>query len=174
MMAANRESGGPTARPDARARRVYLQPGQFFASAEACLVTTILGSCVAVCLWDETTGIGGLNHFLLPHWAGGGNASPRFGNVAAQELLDAVLGLGARRQALRAKVFGGACVVEAFRALGQPLGSKNVIVARELLERARIPVVASDVGGRHGRKLLLDTASGQAWVQLLNADGARS
>lgn len=173
-MAANGESGVPTALPDAKARRVYLQPGQFFASAEASLVTTILGSCVAVCLWDETTRIGGLNHFLLPHWSGGGNASPRFANVATQKLLDAVLGLGARRQALQAKVFGGASVVEAFRASGHPLGSKNVTVARELLEQARIPVVASDVGGRHGRKLLLETASGQAWVQLLNADGAGS
>ena len=68
--------------PALEPRGVYLHPGQLVVSAAPCSVSTILGSCVAVCVWDEETGIGGMNHFLLPNFAGRGLSSARFGNVA--------------------------------------------------------------------------------------------
>jgi chemotaxis protein CheD len=81
---------------------VYPHPGQLFASAEPASVTTVLGSCVSVCLWDRDRGIGGINHFVLPIWAGNGTSSPRFGNVAMEALLARLVGLGARARDVEA------------------------------------------------------------------------
>ena len=70
---------------------MYLHPGPVFASVEPATVTTVLGSCVSGCLFDPSAQLGGINHYLLPHWVGNGTASPRFGNVAMETLLDRVL-----------------------------------------------------------------------------------
>ena len=145
--------------------RVYLAPGRLYASAEAAQVTTILGSCVAVCVWDPRQRVGGINHFLLPE---GVPASPRFGASAIPLLIAEVLALGARRARLRAKVFGGACVLEAFRN-SHPLGLRNLEVARERLTAEQVPVVGEDVGGDHGRKLVFDVQTGSAWVRAIEA-----
>ena len=145
----------------------YLHPGEVFVSARSHAVTTILGSCVAVCLWDPTTRIGGLNHFLLPSFTGQGLASPRFGNVAIKELVAQLAHLGSQRHNLLAKIFGGACVLEAFRQRQHHLGMKNVEVARHLLECESIPLVSHDVGGQRGRKLIFHTDDGAAWVKTL-------
>lgn len=145
----------------------YLHPGQLFVSAQSSAVITILGSCVAVCLWDPVTRIGGINHFLLPTFNGEGIASPRFGNIAIKELLDQLAGLGSQKHNLLAKIFGGACVLEAFRDRQHQLGSKNIEVARALLESESIPLVGHDVGGQRGRKLIFHTDDGAAWVKAL-------
>jgi len=84
------ERGASPGREDERERdlvRVYLQPGQLYASAQPSAVTTVLGSCVAICLWDPLTSVGGMNHYLLPFFAGAGRGTPRFGNVAMAQLL---------------------------------------------------------------------------------------
>lgn len=145
---------------------VYLAPGRMFASAEAVRVTTILGSCVAVCLWDSEARVGGINHFLLPE---GVPASPRFGASAVPLLVTSVLEQGARRAELRARVIGGACVIDAFRAT--PLGTRNVEMARSRLQAELIPIVGEDVGGDVGRKLVFEVQTGETLVRPL---GARS
>jgi len=147
--------------------RVYLQPGQLYASAQPSAITTVLGSCVAICLWDPVAAVGGMNHYLLPFFAGTGKGTPRFGNVAVAQLLDRLQAAGALRGRLRAKVFGGACVLEAFQARAGHLGEKNASVAFKLLEELAIPVVSRDVGGRSGRKLIFHTDTGHAWVAKL-------
>lgn len=157
--------------PEDAMRSIYLHPGQILASSQPCSVTTILGSCVAVCLWDGEMQVGGINHFLLPHRAGGGSASPRFGNVAMEQLFRGLLAEGARREGLRAKVFGGACVLEALRGLGRSLGPKNVEVARRFLNEQGIPVVAEDTEGDRGRKLTFRTNDGSATVRMLAGGG---
>lgn len=151
---------------DVRRATVYLHPGQLFASSTPSAVTTILGSCVAIVLWDEAAGIGGLNHYLLPLWARHGEDTLRFGNVAFERLLDDLIALGAVKGRLRAKVFGGACLL-ASESNGHHLGTKNVEVARSLLADAHIPIVAEDVGGHRGRKLIVHTDTGDAWVKRL-------
>ena len=145
--------------------RVYLAPGRLYASAEAVQVTTILGSCVSVCLWDAQQRVGGINHFLLPE---GVPPSPRFGASATSLLIEEVLALGAHRSRLRAKVFGGACVLEAFRK-SHPLGMRNVEVALERLRVEQVPVVGEDVGGDLGRKLVFDVQTGSAWIRAIEA-----
>ena len=162
----SRIQSSPTIETSERAT-AYLHPGQLFVSAQSYAVTTILGSCVAVCLWDPVTRIGGINHFLLPTFSGEGIASPRFGNFAIKELLDQLAGLGSQKHNLLAKIFGGACVLEAFRDRQHQLGSKNIEVARALLESESIPLVGHDVGGQRGRKLIFHTDDGAAWVKAL-------
>lgn len=145
---------------------VYLQPGQIHASAAPTTITTVLGSCISVCLYDTETRVGGMNHFLLPapvcH-----ERSARFGNVAMEELFDAIKRLGAETVSLRAKVFGGAAVLGTHRAGGRQLGEENARVALGMLLDMGIPVVGGDVGGTRGRKIVFDTDEGSAWMRTL-------
>jgi chemotaxis protein CheD len=146
---------------------VYLLPGRIFVSPEPCTLRMVLGSCVAVCLWDPLRVVGGANHFLLPYPGGNGQDSPRFGNVATQRLIEKMLAFGCTKPSLVAKLFGGSCVLEAFQNKETHLGTKNVSVARKLLEAEGIPVVAEDVGGQRGRKVIFRTDDGSAWVRRL-------
>jgi chemotaxis protein CheD len=146
---------------------LYLHPGQIFASSEPTAVKTILGSCVAVCLWDCVRRQAGMNHYLLPYGIGEGPAGARYGNVALERLIRKLLELGSRKQDLQAKLFGGACVIEAFKNKGTHLGRKNVKVARRLLAEEEIPVTSEDVGGGRGRKLIFHSDDGTVWVKRL-------
>jgi len=145
---------------------VYLHPGQLFVSPEPHTMTTILGSCVAVCLWDPVLRAGGANHYLLPQDVGDGLASARFGSVAIHRLIEGLQALGSQKQDLRAKVFGGACVIDAF-AQGTHLGTENADLGLRILRQEGIPVVAEDVGGRRGRKVIFHTDSGLVLVRLI-------
>lgn len=157
----------PAAAPGTRElleRRVYLHPGVLWAEPFPGIITTVLGSCVAVCLWDPHTGLGGINHYILPH--GGSEVSPRYGNHALSMLLDRVLSLGAHRETLLACVFGGASVMSG-TFTGPTLGSRNVAEAFDFLERSGIAVLRHDVEGQRGRKLTFRTADGSTLIRKL-------
>jgi chemotaxis protein CheD len=141
----------------------FLQPGQFVVSVEPMRITTILGSCISVCLWDSRHHIGGMNHFMLPLYTGAGSAasSPRFGNIAMSQLLDQLRALGARLPFLQARVFGGACMFEQMSREGH-LGAKNAEVALDFLHRNGIEIAQISTGGNRGRKLNYFTAEGRA------------
>jgi chemotaxis protein CheD len=116
------------------------------------IINTVLGSCVAVCLYDESTKIGAMNHYLLPFWNGNSLQSPRFGNVAIPKMIAQFEEFGANLATTKAKVFGGA----AMNIISQDkmmIGEKNSMVAFEILKHFNIPVVAHDVGGNMGRKI---------------------
>src|SRR4051812_50134949 len=92
-------------------KTVYLLPGELHASAEQTQVTTILGSCVSVCLWDQKLRIGGMNHFLLPMWREGGGRSTRICDLAIPGVLGKKFRLGGQREKPPGKnVWGGAVV----------------------------------------------------------------
>jgi chemotaxis protein CheD len=146
---------------------LYLHPGRVAAFPGSGRLTAVLGSCVAVCLFDERGGLGGMNHFLLPHDA---TDSLRVAGPALDALLAALDRLGADRPALRAKLFGGAWP-RGVPAAQPPLGLLNVRAARALLEQHRIPLVEEDVGESHGRKLVFDTDGGAAEVSRLGRLG---
>jgi chemotaxis protein CheD len=141
---------------------LYLHPGQLAVAAHPQTLSTILGSCVGVCLFDPERGVGGMNHFLLPSSQGQPAPSPRYGDVAMQQLLAQVLQAGGRPRFLAARVFGGACVLQAFSASNGHLGERNVATALDFLAEAGIPVVQCTTGGRRGRKLTFHTHSGAA------------
>src|SRR5512133_3111807 len=90
----------------------YLYPATLFASREPHIINTILGSCVAVCMWDNVLGYGGINHYMLPLWNGKGLASPKYGNIAIRKLYEKMIDLGCSSMNLNAKVFGGADVLQ--------------------------------------------------------------
>jgi chemotaxis protein CheD len=141
----------------------FLQPGHLIVSAEPLTVTTILGSCVAVCLWDEQRRVGGINHFMLPI-SGGKTASPRFGDVAMRKLLDDLRAIGARLPFLQARVFGGACMFTPMQSASH-LGNKNVELALDFLSRTGVKVIEADTGGVRGRKLIFRTDEGTACLK---------
>jgi chemotaxis protein CheD len=154
------------AAPDTGERaHAYLHAGQLLAFAAPTAITTVLGSCVAVCLHDPATKVGGMNHFLLPLHVER-DRSPRFGTVAVPALIEAVVRAGASRKTLVAKVFGGASVIGAM-AQGRRLGEENAELALRLLEEARVPVLDKDVGGSRGRKVVFLVDEGTAWVRQL-------
>ena len=151
-------------------RSVYLHPGNLMVSNTPCQVETLLGSCVAVGVWDSETGVGGMNHFLLPTIAGAAVASPKFGNVAMERLLARVIAAGGRPHALKARIFGGASVLQALRGISGQLGRSNVDLARKLLLDAGIRVVSSDVEGERGRKVTFRTHDGAMTVRMLTGE----
>ncbi|UOE99886.1 chemotaxis protein CheD [Bdellovibrio reynosensis] len=137
----------------------YLLPGKLAAFKKETIVSTLLGSCVAVALHDPSTGIGGLNHYLLSESGPekDGN-SPRYGIYAIPMLVQECVRLGANRQMLQAKIYGGANVT-GVAALGPLIGKKNIQIAEDLLKSLGIPIVDKDVGGGTARTIKFNTAT---------------
>jgi len=140
-------------------RTHYLYPSGLFASVEPTVVTTVLGSCVAVCLWDPILRIGGINHYMLPLWNGKGLASPKFGNIAIQKLIEKMEELGSSRRVIKAKIFGGGDVLHSDIKQFQ-IGVRNIDLANEILQKEHIPIISSSTGGELGRKILFFTDNG--------------
>ncbi|HYL86443.1 MAG TPA: chemotaxis protein CheD [Candidatus Angelobacter sp.] len=148
----------------------FLHAGQVYVSAARETIVLILGSCVAVCLWDSISGIGGATHYLLPSWDGRGTSSARYGNVAISALLQKLADAGARHDQLRAKVFGGGCLFDSMRdsrVSQDHLGGRNVEIAKDMLTKERIPIISSEVGGERGKRIIFHTDTGEAIVKEL-------
>lgn len=130
--------------------------------------STILGSCVAVCLWDIDAAMGGMNHFLLPGGHDGGHGgSLRYGVHAMEMLINALLKMGARRDRLQAKLFGGARISTNLR----DVGASNADFARSFLQAEDIPCRAESLGGTSARRVIFRPCTGHA-KQLLVPDNA--
>ena len=148
-------------------RLVYLYPGDLAVSREPATLNTVVGSCVAVFLWDARRKQGGMNHYLLPRAPAGSDLSPRFGDSAIVLLIERLVRLGSEQADLVAKVFGGAHVLGQGARERHHLGMQNTEVAIESLRAARIPVLASDLNGTRGRRVVAHTMDGSAWVKEL-------
>ncbi len=138
----------------------YLYPSNIFSSRELYHITTLLGSCVAVCLYDSRQQFGGMNHFMLPLWNGNGLASPKYGNIAILQLLQKMESLGSKRNDLVAKVFGGASVLDINTDLFN-VGERNADQAMAELDVLKVRVVASSVKGDRARKIIFNTFTGE-------------
>jgi chemotaxis protein CheD len=141
-------------------KRVYLYPGQIVTSGQPLMVSTILGSCVSICLWDPAAKVGGINHYLLPNNPLNGQSDLRYGNTAIERLIETLLGLGVKKQRIVAKVVGGASILTSFTDTRKSIGDQNVDVARTLLAKHGINVSGEQTGGTRGRKLLFHTGNG--------------
>lgn len=148
---------------ESRLTQAYLTPGTLYCSTEPTVVSTVLGSCVAVCLIDRHNRAAGMNHFVLPH-SPIGEDSLRYGDVALNRLLERMIWFGCAGGDLRAKVFGGASVLP-FGEASETVGVKNVRSALAWLRLHDIPVIARRTGGRNGLLLRFHTASGQVLVR---------
>lgn len=137
----------------------FLLPGQMFASREATTVTTILGSCVAVCLWSPRTGAGGINHYLLPEGTATEANRFRYGSNANPALLRELLALGCDSCDLQAKVFGGATLMTGMDP-ATSLGKRNIEMALDFLQTHRIKLVSKHISEQRGCKLSFLTNDG--------------
>jgi chemotaxis protein CheD len=163
--------------PRFNARIINVPPGGHdITAAPGEILSTVLGSCVAACLRDTQTGIGGMNHFLLPcDGEGGGGANSedmRFGVAAMEVLINALLRRGALRGRLEAKVFGGAWMLT--ERIETAVGSRNAAFVLQFLANENIPVVAQDLGGPHPRRANYEPATGRAWVNRISAGENRA
>ena len=134
------------------------------------LIVTVLGSCVSVCLRDRTSGIGGMNHFMLPRdirTSGIVSGSARYGTYAMEVLINHLLKLGALRKHLEAKVFGGGAVLQQITTSN--VGERNAEFVLEYLEREGIPVVAQDLLDVHPRKVYFFPRDGRVLVRKLKS-----
>jgi chemotaxis protein CheD len=145
----------------------YLYPAALFAHKEPHIVNTILGSCVSVCLYDSKLKIGGINHFMLPHWNGQELASPKYGNIAIEKLLDKMLEMGSQHKYLIAKVFGGGEVIQV-KNYNFNVGLRNIELATGMLGKMHIPIVASSLGGKEGRKIQFNTFEGSVKMKFVH------
>lgn len=152
---------------DEKHTRHYLMPGKIFAAAQPFAISTIVGSGVALCLWDSAQRIGGANHFMLPEGPEGSENGTRYANIANAALLQRMLDLGASIQTLKARIFGGSLPGVTFSSGGDCVGDRNVNTVNHFLKMNGIPLLQSEVGGTRGRKLVFHTDDGEAWsVQL--------
>ncbi|MFP4329661.1 MAG: chemotaxis protein CheD [Spirochaetaceae bacterium] len=138
-----------------QAEVIIIHPGEYYTTNEETIISTILGSCVAVALHEPVLKIGGLNHFMLPgsidSRKGFNQESAKYGLFAMEVLINELLKRGANKRNLQAKVFGGGHVLHASTAGNVP--RSNVEFAMEFLQTEGIPIKASDVGGTQARKL---------------------
>jgi chemotaxis protein CheD len=142
---------------------VKVLPGEYFVACESVAIMTVLGSCIAACLWDSRSRVGGMNHFMLPD--GGDDTSGRYGSYAMELLVNEMMKLGARRETLQAKVFGGGQVMHNFTTMN--VGERNTGFVREYLATERIPIVSEDVLDIHPRKVVFFPVTGKAMVKRL-------
>ncbi|MBX9813565.1 MAG: chemotaxis protein CheD [Proteobacteria bacterium SG_bin5] len=144
------------------ARRITVMQGQARVSNEAGLtLTTVLGSCIACCLFDPLVGVGGMNHFLLaepPQSRGAGELDENYGAYLMEVLINQMLGLGALKGRMKAHLYGGANMHRAMLKIG----TINGRFAQSFLERERIPVVHADLGGTAARRVEFLPALGKA------------
>ena len=143
-------------------------PGEYYFTSKDMMIVTVLGSCVSACLRDRVSGVGGMNHFMLPD--GGDSDSPvsasmRYGTYAMEVLINELLKAGARRENLEAKVFGGGNVLRGFVAIN--VGERNAQFVRNYLRTEGIRCVAEDLNDIHPRKVYFFPRTGKVLVKKL-------
>jgi chemotaxis protein CheD len=141
--------------------KYHLQPGYIFTTTEPALVSAVIGTCVAVCLYDRRLKTGGMNHFLFPKTGRREKTTAQFGNVAVSALIRLMISQGSRVGDMEAQLFGGGS-----RSLDDrtDVGRRNVKMARKILKKKGIPIVSEDVGGVKGRRVVFHTRTNEAIV----------
>ena len=145
-------------------KSTYIAQGEYAVSSDPeTTISTILGSCVATCLWDPVARVGGMNHFLLPDGPTSRSEVSSFGANAMELLINGLIRSGAVRSRLRAKVFGGA---EMYRGLTNA-GNQNGAFVLEYLEREGIPCDGQSLGGSKARRVEFVPMTGNARQKLV-------
>jgi chemotaxis protein CheD len=148
-----------------------LLPGEYYVTGGDMLLVTVLGSCVAACIRDRKTGVGGMNHFMLPEAADEATAmaglATRYGTYAMEMLINQIMKMGGSRATLEAKVFGGGNVLKGFTVVN--VGQKNVDFVRSYLNLERIPIVGEDLLDIYPRKVYFFPRTGRVLIKKLKA-----
>jgi chemotaxis protein CheD len=147
---------------------VKILPGEFFVAADDIAISTVLGSCVAACIWDRSAGVGGMNHFMLPDSGSGsdsGGLAGRYGMFAMEQLINELMKRGARKNIMEAKVFGGGAVMRNFTTMN--VGERNAAFVLDFLKTENIRVASQDLNDVYPRRVVFFPASGRALCKKL-------
>jgi chemotaxis protein CheD len=158
--------------PTHRTWMAKILPGEFFVTRHAESITTVLGSCVSACIRDPALRVGGMNHFMLPvssaqaggAWgAGPEGVAARYGAYAMEQLINELMKMGARRERLEVKLFGGGRILTA----GTDVGARNIAFARDFLGQEGLTVAAEDMGDVYPRRVVYFPQTGSVMVKRL-------
>ncbi|MDH3382397.1 MAG: chemotaxis protein CheD [Flavobacteriaceae bacterium] len=143
-------------------KNYHLHPGEIFVTGDDMNITTVLGSCVAVCIWDSKRGIAGMNHIMLPVTRDDEPYSTRYGNVATFVLYDMLRSEGCFPKFMRVMVFGGANAMAKFGTSGGVnVGQRNIDVTLKVLQKLKLDIIKKDLGGQRGRKIVFNVKTGK-------------
>lgn len=147
-----------------------ISPGEYYFTDKNMLIVTVLGSCVSACIRDTVTGIGGMNHFMLPDGAKSDKDNPvsesmRYGTYAMEVLINQLLRNGARRENLEAKIFGGGNVLRSFTT--NNVGDRNAAFVKKYLKDEGIRVTGEDLLDIYPRKVYFFPKTGKVLVKKL-------
>ena len=155
----DKKTGMPTAK---------ILPGEFYVTGHDEHITTVLGSCISACVRDAHTGLGGMNHFMLPLQSASKiednlSSAARYGNFAMEQMINDILRNGGKRERLEIKIFGGGKVMKGMTDVGK----RNIQFVREYIELEGIKLIAEDVGGMYPRKVIYSPKTGKAMIKKL-------
>lgn len=147
-----------------------ISPGEFYFTNKDMLIVTVLGSCISACIRDKVTGIGGMNHFMLPDSASADRDSPvsesmRYGSYAMEVLINQLLRNGAKKENLEAKIFGGGNVLKSFTSTN--VGVRNANFVKTFLKNEGIKVTGEDLLDVFPRKVYYFPKTGRVLVKKL-------
>lgn len=147
-------------------KQIKIHIGEVRASKEPAIIKTLLGSCVSVCLFDQSIRVGGMNHILLPGKADMKkyNESARYGINAMELLINKIIRLGGRRSEFTAKVFGGGHIIGDISVENSP-GPKNVAFVLDFLKIEKIPVISQNTGGNFSRLIYCHTDNSEVYMK---------
>ncbi len=145
-------------------------PGEYYVTDHDEMITTVLGSCISACIWDKGMGVGGMNHFMLPSSEKGGwggselvSTATRYGNHAMEQMINAILKHGGRREHLLVKIFGGGKIISSM----SDVGKKNIKFVESYINNENVTLLAEDVGGGQARKVIFYPKTGRVRVKKL-------
>jgi len=146
---------------------IYLQPGEFYWGNESARIKTLLGSCVAICVWHPMQKIGGMSHCLLPTRSNDKDPGPsgRYIDETFEIFFSEMNRAATRREDYQVKVFGGGNMFEFKDPSGTTVGEKNLIMMRQILKSQNMKIIAEHVGGKGHRNVLFELWSGDCWVK---------
>ena len=147
-------------------RKHIIFPGQFLITSVPSLISTVLGSCVSVCLWDRETKVAGMNHYLLPGTSDDDAGNSNRGLTSIRMLIRSMINRRTDLCNVDAKIFGGCNSLYRNKDIFK-IGERNVSIALEVLKEYNIHVSAQHVGGHYGRKIVFNTSTGKVKMRLL-------
>ncbi len=138
-----------------------IYPGEYYVTTDNVVIATLLGTCISTCLIDDTSGVYGMNHFLLPYQSKHRkhdflDRNALFGVSAMEYLINTMMKKGAIRKNIKAKVFGAGSILTNAE-ISRLVIKNNITFVTEFLEAENIPIVSKDIGGDHGRKIYFFT-----------------
>lgn len=143
----------------------FLHPGYIFVSKEPYFVSTVLGSCVSVCIWDSKSGVAGMNHHIHAKPFKKSERSSQYGNLAIPHMIKMLVKMGGSKANFKAHIVGGSqsAHIDTF-----VIGKENIQIAEKILRDNFIQIITVDTGGEMGRKIVFDTETGEIAVYKVN------